>query len=108
MDTALISNIAMTLAMVLSLFVLMAFLAKKTSLFRSYTMKELEVIGGTNISKRSKIVLIKVMDKKLLLGVSDNNINTLYAFEEEAGRHEISGNTSFDKTLAESLLTKDH
>lgn len=82
-STHLISNIAMMLAFTLMLILILAYLFKKFDLLKNYNMKDLELLGGANISKKNKLVLVKVLDQKLLLGVTDNQINTLYVFDGE-------------------------
>lgn len=41
----------------------------------------IEILGGASVSHKAKVVMIKTENKKILLGVTDNQINTLQVFE---------------------------
>lgn len=77
------SSITLALALVVTMIVLFAFVAKKTQFLKNYQFKELEIIGGANVNKKTKVILVKVLGQKLLLGVSDNTINTLHVFNDD-------------------------
>lgn len=81
--TSLMSSITLALALIVTMIVVFGFVAKKTQLLKNYQFKDLEIIGGTNVSKKTKIVLVKVLDQKILLGVSDNAVNTLHVFNDD-------------------------
>lgn len=86
------------------LILVLAFALKKLNITRGYQMKDLELLGGTSLGKRNKLVLVKVADQKLLLGVTDTQINTLHVFDKSF-KQEYEDKIDYDnKFESESLI----
>jgi flagellar protein FliO/FliZ len=78
----LIGNVALMLLVTLvAIFVLM-FLLKHFKKIVPKFPGNLQVLGGTNLGGKSRVVLIEAYDKQLLVGVSDSSIQTLYVFDK--------------------------
>ncbi len=43
----------------------------------------LQVLGGANLGNKTKVVLIEAYNAKLLIGVTDTQVQTLYVFKNE-------------------------
>ncbi|MBD3669923.1 MAG: flagellar biosynthetic protein FliO, partial [Gammaproteobacteria bacterium] len=67
---------------VVLLIVFMAWMLKRINGFSTSMSGELKVIAGLNLGQREKIVLLKVGDKQLLVGVTPHTISTLHVLDE--------------------------
>lgn len=81
--TSIMSSITLALGLIVTVIIVFGFVAKKTQIFKNYQFKDLEVIGGANVSRKTKVILVKVLGQKILLGVTDNAINTLHVFGDD-------------------------
>ncbi len=76
------------LQMILGLFGVVAFifviawLAKRMGALNSSCSANLKVVAGLNVGHREKIIVIQIMDKQLLVGVTQTNIQLLSELEE--------------------------
>ncbi len=64
------------------------FLLKHFKKFVPRYPSEIEIIGGVNVGSKSKVIIIKAYDTKILIGVSDSHIETLHVFDK-SNHHEI-------------------
>lgn len=78
-----IPNVAIALAMIVVLILLMGFLSKKTNILRKFATQDIEILGRTPLGKQSNLILVKLNDQKLLLGVTPHHISTLYEYKQE-------------------------
>jgi flagellar protein FliO/FliZ len=46
----------------------------------------IQVLGGTSLGNKSKVVLLEAYQTRLLIGVTDNQIQTLYVFTNEQNK----------------------
>ncbi len=76
-------NMGVMLLITIAAIVLLGFFSKKFKILVPNSGQGVELIGGTSLGKKNKLVLIKVLDKKILLGVSDQQINTLCVFDQK-------------------------
>lgn len=82
-DFNVLVNIGVILLLMIGLIVAMGLLSKKYKLFTPVNGEGMRFISGTTIGRKNRLVLVQVYDKKLLLGVSDQQISTLCVFENE-------------------------
>lgn len=82
-DFNVLVNVGVILLLMIGLIVVMGILSKKYKLFTPVSGEGMRFISGTTIGRKNRLVLVEVYDKKLLLGVSDQQINTLCVFENE-------------------------
>ncbi len=83
-DLSMIVNICVMLLLTIMAIVLIGYLSKKYKIFVPSSGQGVELIGGTNLGKKNKIILVEVLDRKILLGVSEQQINTLCVFDTGA------------------------
>lgn len=76
-------NMGVMLLITIAVIVLLGFFSEKFKILVPSSGQDVELIGGTSLGKKNKLVLIKVLDKKILLGVSDQQINTLCVFDQK-------------------------
>lgn len=99
-----LTNTFFMLMVVLSALILSLIFFKKILIKHKNSMGEIKVISGVSLGPKEKVVLIKIRDTFIAVGVSSSTINTLYAFKEENSQenHEEYSD-SFVKKLTESL-----
>jgi flagellar protein FliO/FliZ len=75
------------LALVIAVLVLVLYGVKRFSpLNRSLTgKKEIQVIAAHHLAPREKLVLVQVLDRKVLIGVTPQTITTLALFDKGTG-----------------------
>ncbi len=83
MNMHLIGNVALMLLITLVAIFILMFALKGFKRIVPKFPGNLQILGGTNLGGKSKIVLIEAYDKQLLVGVSDSNIQTLYVFDKD-------------------------
>lgn len=72
------------LIIVLAMFGLLVWLLRKTGNFSSQSKSQLAVLSGLSLGMREKLVLVKVGDKQLLLGVTPGRVDKLMELEGDA------------------------
>jgi len=72
------------LIIVLVIFTTFVWLLRKTGRFTSAGKNQLAVISGLSVGMREKLVLVKVGEKQLLLGVTPGRINKLLELEGDS------------------------
>jgi len=98
------------LIIVLALFGLFAWLLRKTGNFSFDHKSQLAVISGLSLGMREKLVLVKVGEKQLLLGVTPGRVDKLLELEGDDRLFQRltdnNDNGTFAKRLQEVLRGK--
>ena len=79
-----LSNVALMLMLTLLLVFILAFLLKHFKKIVPPVPGSLQVLGGATLGNKTKVVLIEAYNAKLLIGVTDSNVQTLYVFKNDA------------------------
>lgn len=77
------TNITLMLMLTLILVFVFAFLLKHFKKIVPQVPGALQVLGGANLGNKTKVVLIEAYNAKLLVGVTDSQVQTLYVFKNE-------------------------
>lgn len=77
------TNVTLMLCLTLLLIFILAFLIKHFKKIVPQIPGSLQVVGGANLGNKSKVVLIEAYNAKILVGVTDSQIQTLYVFRNE-------------------------
>jgi flagellar protein FliO/FliZ len=109
-----ILNWSIGLVIVLGLFFLLAWLMKKLSGGTVAGSGKMQILGGLSLGMREKIVLLKVGDQQLVLGVSPGRIEKLHVLQgedclvpEPTTRLTETG-SNFASKLADIMQGKNH
>ena len=78
-----LSNVTLMLMITLLLVFILAFLLKRFKKIMPQVPGALQVLGGANLGNKTKVVLIEAYNAKLLVGVTDSQVQTLYVFQNE-------------------------
>ncbi|VAW93436.1 hypothetical protein MNBD_GAMMA23-2062 [hydrothermal vent metagenome] len=113
-DEALQSNthigVSNYLQMILGLFGVVAFiffiawLAKRMGALNSSHSANLKVVAGLNVGHREKIIVIQVMNKQLLIGVTQTNIQLLSELDEPISEASPPSFGSFQEKLQTAIV----
>ncbi len=76
-------NWSVSLLLVLAIFFLCVWILRKSGQVAANSKNHLSVIAGLSLGMREKVVLVKVGDKQLLLGVTPGRIDKLMELEGE-------------------------
>ncbi len=79
-----LSNVTLMLMVTLLLVFVLAFLLKHFKKIVPQVPGALQVLGGANLGNKTKVVLIEAYNAKLLVGVTDQQVQTLYVFQNES------------------------
>ncbi len=74
-------NWSVSLLLVLAIFMLCVWLVRKTGQFSLPGKNQLGIVTALSLGMREKVVLLRVGDKQLLLGVTPNRIDKLMELE---------------------------
>lgn len=96
-------NWAGGLALVLGLFLVLVWLLKKSGGLPVLSKSPLTVLGGLSLGMREKVVLIRVGDKQLLLGVTPGRISKLLELQGDE-RLFLDRDTPETGSFADKLL----
>lgn len=99
-------NWSLSLVLVLAIFLLCIWLIRKTGQFSLPGRQQLNIVTALSLGMREKVVLIKVGDKQLLLGVTPNRIDKLMELEGEDRLYQESaelGRGDFADKLRQAL-----
>jgi flagellar protein FliO/FliZ len=93
------------LIVVLAVIVFLGWLLKRSQFFHAAHHGQLKVLGAISLGAREKAVLIQVGDQQLLLGVTPQQINTLYTLPEPLSVREIPAKSgdSFAERLKQMM-----
>ena len=81
------------LIVVLAVILFLGWMLKRSQLFHAAHHGQLKVLGAISLGAREKAVLIQVGEQQLLLGVTPQQINTLYTLPEPLSVREIPTKT---------------
>lgn len=76
MTTNYLTQIIICLAFLIIIFFLSKILSKKST-FNKKSNREIDILEKIHIGQKEKIVLLKVANQKLLVGVTSNNISLI-------------------------------
>ncbi|PPD31534.1 MAG: flagellar biosynthetic protein FliO [Methylomonas sp.] len=97
----------LALLFVLALFALLVWLLRKTGNLTLTGKNELSIVTGLSVGVREKLVLVKVGEKQLLLGVTPGRIDKLLELEGDSRLFQdqlpIDNAAAFAKTLQRML-----
>ena len=100
----------LALLLVLALFLLLAWTLKKTGGLGFAGKNKLSVLAGLSLGLREKLVLVRVGEKELLLGVSSGRIDKLLELEGEqrlfADQSDPQNFSPFAKKLLQAMQSK--
>lgn len=78
-----LSNVALMLMVTLLLVFVLAFLLKHFKKIVPQVPGSLQVLGGATLGNKTKVVLIEAYNAKILIGVTDSQVQTLYVFKND-------------------------
>lgn len=78
-----LTNVTLMLMLTLILVFVLAFLLKHFKRIVPQVPGALQVLGGANLGNKTKVVLIEAYNAKLLVGVTDSQVQTLYVFKND-------------------------
>ncbi len=93
--TAAIGKVVIFLLFVVLIIFVMAWFVKKLNLASGMNQKDMQLISIMPLTQKEKVVLLKVGETRLLIGVAPGNVNTLHVFTE----NEASNNSSTDFSI---------
>jgi flagellar protein FliO/FliZ len=79
---------------VLAVILFLGWMLKRSQFFHAAHHGQLKVLGAISLGAREKAVLIQVGEQQLLLGVTPQQINTLYTLPEPLSVREMPTKTS--------------
>lgn len=94
----------LALLLVLALFFLSVWLLRKTGSLAFVGKSQLAVLAGLSLGMREKLVLVKVGEKQLLLGVSSGRIDKLLELEGDQRLFMNSADGQETSVFAKKLL----
>jgi len=109
-----ILNWSIGLVIVLGLFFLLAWVMKKLNGGSISGSGQMQVLGGLSLGMREKIVLLKVGNQQLILGVSPGHIEKLHVLKgedclvSESAPKSIETANSFASKLSQIMQGKNH
>ncbi len=107
-------NWSIGLVIVLGLFFLLAWIMKKLSNGSIMGSGQMQILGGLSLGMREKIVLLKVGNQQLILGVSPGHIEKLHVLqgddclETEVNTNSSNAANSFASKLSQVMQGKKH
>ena len=99
-----ILNLVLGLIIVLIIFFCVTFLLKRVSGMNGISSGYMKVIDALHLSARERIVLVKVADIYMLLGISSGGINALHVITEPFPK-ELESSQSNVKTRFQEMLS---
>lgn len=93
--TSQLINVSLMLLLTIGFFVALMFALKYLKRMGPKFSNSIEILGGASVSHKAKVVMIRSDDQKILIGVTDSQINTLHVFDEKK-------NSSFDDELTQA------
>jgi flagellar protein FliO/FliZ len=91
------------LLVVLMVFAVVVWLLRKTGSFSPAGKSQLALLGGLSLGMRERLVLVKVGDKQILLGVTPGRIDNLMTLEGEQRLFQNSERSYDSPTFAAKL-----
>ncbi len=84
-----LTNVALMLFVTLLLVFVLAFLLKHFKKMVPQIPGALQVLGGANLGNKTKVVVIEAYNAKLLVGVTDTQVQTLYVFKNDQPTQQV-------------------
>ena len=100
--TSIIRTISVTGAIIIVILLMARWYRKKAGVSRSVTKLKIEVLGRHYLSAQHSLMMVKIADRKLLLGITDSAINLITEFESDS-ETEISDLTQPAATTFDSF-----
>ncbi|KAF0193055.1 MAG: flagellar protein FliO/FliZ [Gammaproteobacteria bacterium] len=101
-DTGNVLRIVIGLMVVVIAIVATAWGLRRWGNFRASAQGELQIIGGLSMGPRERLVLVRVGDEQLLLGVAPGRIQTLHKLERPVP---VNSETARGESFAERMRT---
>lgn len=96
---------ALALALIVSLLLGMAWLARKVSGGKGFGQGGMKIIGGVALGPRERIVLLEVGSEWLVVGIVPGQIRTLHRLEKGVAGSPEAATASADKPFSQWLQT---
>lgn len=90
-------RLSLSLVLVIVLIFAAAWLARRSGLLRNRGQATIEIIASQSLGGRNSIVVVEVEKKRMVLGITQHQINLLQTLPEDA---------AFASTLQQALLPK--
>lgn len=101
--TADVTQWLLALLAVLSIFAVVVWLLRKTGGFSPTGKSQLALVGGLSLGMRERLVLVKVGEKQILLGVTPGRIDNLMTLEGEQRLFQSQDRSNDSSTFAAKL-----
>jgi len=88
---------------VLAIFAALVWLVRKSGALSLHHKNQLAVIAGLSLGVRERLVLVKVGDKQLLLGISPGGMDKLLELEGDQRLFQTPDNVTSEATFADQL-----
>jgi flagellar protein FliO/FliZ len=102
----------LALLIVLGIFLICIWLLRKSGSLALLNKGQLSIVAGLSLGMREKLVLVKVGEKQLLLGVTAGRIEKLLELEGEQRLFQQEASSTepslFEKKLMQFMQSKDH
>ncbi len=99
-DFSQISSLVVSLAFILCLILICAWLVKRVSGITHAGSQHLKVLGALSVGNKERALLISAGEKQLLLGVATGSVSLLHVFEEPVvSADELATEKNFAATL---------
>jgi len=102
-STADVAQWLLALLAVLAIFAIAVWLLRKTGGFSPAGKSQLALLGGLSLGMRERLVLVKVGDKQILLGVTPGRIDNLMTLEGEQRLFQSPATSNDSATFAAKL-----
>ena len=107
------AEVVAMLALVLMIFLALAWLYKKFSVSHARSHAPAQVLGSASLGGKERLVVVQVEDARLVLGVTSASVNVLHVLGEsiagakaQPGAHDTNEQT-FGSILSQSLNKKE-
>ena len=98
-----ILNLILGLGLVVGLILGLAWLLRRLGHFQAGSDSRLRIIGGLSLGGRERLILVQVDNKRLLLGVTPGNIQSLCELGESPQNDTETNTHQFQQKLDENL-----
>lgn len=88
LDSSHLIDTIIGLLLVLALVLALAWVVKRYTSMPGMGKGKVQVLGGTSLGPRERAVLVSVEGQRLLLGVAQGSVQTLYVLDENAPNRE--------------------
>lgn len=99
-------RISLSLALIVGLIFISAWITKRSGLLRSKRLQRIEVLSNQRIGPRNHLLLVQVGTQQLLLGVTPQHINTLHLFVNNTEVGNLDSAASSDQAPCDANFKK--